>query len=79
MKQYLMVCDEEGVEQFSTLLQPNKMQFLEVVGINLNNENRYHVLVTPVLNPVAMPTQDDAVAQSIQCTECEIQPVVDNA
>lgn len=72
MKQYLVVCDEEGAQYLSALLMPNRMQFIEVQGVKMNGDHNYNILITPVIAPDNLPKQDDAVEQSIP-------PMVENA
>lgn len=51
MKQYLLMCDENGYEQLKSLFKPESIQFLEVQGMNMQGGN-VNVLVTPILPPV---------------------------
>ncbi len=51
-KQYLMLCDDMGMEALKRVFKECTVQFLEVQGMNLNAENRINLLVTPVLAPV---------------------------
>ncbi len=53
MKQYLLLCGEEGKERLEKIFNTT-VEFLEVQGMNLNGENQYNLLVTPV-NPPLMP------------------------
>jgi hypothetical protein len=52
MKQYLMLCDENGLQYLRAILRPETIQFLEVQGMNVGTDNKFNVLVTPVLAPV---------------------------
>ena len=52
MKQYLIMCDVVFVNQLKQMLNPQAIQFLEIQGMNLNMENKYNILVTPVTPPV---------------------------
>lgn len=51
-KQYLLLCDEHGLTVLKHLFKSESLQFLEVQGMNLNAENQYNLLVTPVIPPV---------------------------
>ena len=51
-KQFLMLCDDAGMESLKSVFKENTVQFLEVQGMNLNGENKLNLLVTPVLAPV---------------------------
>ncbi len=51
-KQYLMMCDENGIDILNALFKPEVVQFLEVKGMNLNGQNTLNILVTPVLPPL---------------------------
>ena len=51
-KQFLMLCDETGMEALKNVFRESSVQFLEVQGLSLNNENRLNILVTPVISPV---------------------------
>ena len=57
MKQYLLMCDESSMSVLSHILKDNTVQFLEVQGVNLNSENKYNILVTPVIPPVNPVTE----------------------
>lgn len=50
MRQYLMLVDDNTKPLFELLLP--KVQFLEVQGLNLNGENKFQMLATPVYTPV---------------------------
>ncbi len=52
MKQYLLLCDEHGMNILKHTFRESTVQFLEVQGINLNSENKLNILVTPVTPPV---------------------------
>ena len=52
MKQYLMICDDRGIQQLRAMFNPECVQFLEVNGMPLGNNNAYNLLVTPILPPV---------------------------
>ncbi len=47
-KQYLLMVDDEGKDALEYLFKG--IQLLEVQGMNLNNENKINVLVTPINN-----------------------------
>lgn len=49
-KQYLMLCDEDARLQLEKVFK--NVEFLEVQGVNLNAENKFNILVTPVIPPV---------------------------
>ena len=51
-KQFLLLCSEEGMERLKNVFKEDTVEFLEVQGLNLNNENKVNILVTPVLPPV---------------------------
>lgn len=50
MKQYLLLVDDHAKALLQSLCAG--LQFLEVQGFNLNGENKFQVLATPVNNPV---------------------------
>lgn len=50
MKQYLLLCDDDTKVALENVIKG--IEFLEVQGMNLNAENKYNLLVTPVLPPV---------------------------
>lgn len=64
MKQYLLLCDETSKSVLETCLS-GVIQFLEVEGMNLNGQNQYNLLLTPVLNFVTpadiMPDDSQSV------------------
>jgi hypothetical protein len=51
-KQFLLLCDESGMQTLKNVFKDNVVQFLEVQGMNLNNENKLNLLVTPINPPV---------------------------
>ena len=55
-KQYLLTMTDEGKEAIEGLFKG--LEFLEVQGLNLNNENKLNILVTPVIPPVNPATVD---------------------
>lgn len=57
-KQYLLICGEEARVALEAAIRG--VEFLEVQGLNLNNENKLNLLATPVIppvNPAALPPQ----------------------
>lgn len=62
MKQYLMLCDERGMEILRSVFQ--NIQFLEVQGMNMSPANQFNLLVTPIIPPV--PQADVGVEQPVQ-------------
>ncbi len=56
MKQYLMLCDETGMEKLVGVFRES-IQFVEVQGMATENQS-YNVLVTPVIPPVSADTPD---------------------
>lgn len=77
-KQYLVLCDELGMTVMKNLFRSEAVQFLEVQGMNLNAENQYNLLVTPVISPVNPVVAKEA---PIQTTPEEEIPdhLIDNA
>ncbi len=51
-RQYIMICTEEGLEILGKVFKTEAIQFLEVQGMNLNGQNNYNLLVTPVIPPL---------------------------
>ena len=49
-KQFILICGEEAMKTLESVLKG--VEFLEVQGLNLNNENKLNLLVTPVIPPV---------------------------
>ncbi len=71
MKQYIMICDENGIAALQKVLRADAVQFLEVQGMNMGNTNQYNILVTPVLQPLPSaaiteaPTADSEVPPGV--------------
>lgn len=51
-KQYLLLCDEIGMAKLQTVFSESTIQFIEVNGMNFNTDNKFNLLVTPVVPPV---------------------------
>ncbi len=51
-RQFLMLCDDAGVEMLKAVFRETAIQFLEVQGMNVNADNKFNILVTPVNPPV---------------------------
>lgn len=51
MKQYLMLCDEEGRKSLEALFRREAVQFLEVQGMGMGGQP-YNLMVTPIMPPV---------------------------
>jgi len=47
-KQYLLICDDIGRAILSSAFKENSIQFLEVQGFNLNGENKFNLIATPI-------------------------------
>ena len=57
-KQYLLSCGDEARVSLEAAIKG--VEFLEVQGLNLNNENKFNLLATPVIppvNPATLPPQ----------------------
>ena len=52
MKQYLLLCDEAGIEALKAVFRTETIQFLEVQGMGLYQSNKFNILVTPVVAPI---------------------------
>lgn len=52
MKQYLMLCDEAGINSLKAVFRPESVQFIEVQGMGVDAGKQFNILVTPVLPPV---------------------------
>lgn len=69
-KQYLLMCNEQVMHYLSGMIRG--IEFIEVQGINLNNENKFNLLATPFVSPVLNQTvlpptpPKDAVMESIE-------------
>jgi len=50
-KQYLLMVDDAGKERFTAMFRGD-IQFLEVNGMNIGDNNAFKVLVSPVPPPV---------------------------
>ncbi len=67
-KQYLLLCDETGMEMLKGFLLPEAIQFLEVQGMPMHG-SPHNVMVTPVLPPLnqmpipTLPTAPPAVEE----------------
>ncbi len=72
MKQYLMMCNENFVEQLKLLLLP-QIQFLEVQGFLSDQEKAFNFLVTPVV-PVIPPVSDEVPINETQQVVEEVLP-----
>ncbi len=48
MKQYILLCGEDGVSKLQSILIPNTIQFLEVQGMSMGDEGKFNLLVTPI-------------------------------
>ncbi len=51
MRQFILTITEDALARLEEKLGPD-VKFLEVQGMGLSQDNRYHVLLTPVLPPV---------------------------
>ena len=51
-RQFLMICDDAGMQNLKEVFKENTVQFLEIQGMNVNGENKFNILVTPVNPPV---------------------------
>lgn len=51
MRQFILTTTEDALLRLQEKLGPD-VKFLEVQGTMLNHDNRYNVLLTPVLPPV---------------------------
>ena len=51
-KQYVLVVDEVGMEALNAFIKTGYIKYLEIQGLNLNAENKFNILMTPVLPPV---------------------------
>jgi len=49
-KQYLWICNDQMRIVLENVIKG--IEFLEIQGLNLNNENKFNLLVTPVIPPV---------------------------
>ncbi len=65
MKQYLMLCDETGMEKLVAVFRES-IQFVEVQGMATENQS-YNVLVTPVIPPVSVETPDTSTKAEPCC------------
>lgn len=72
-KQFLLICDEIGLEVLKRAFREDCIQFLEVQGMNLNGENKINLLVTPV-NPPVPPAQISIPAVDTPADSQEQQP-----
>ena len=57
MKQYLLLCDEVVRGKLEGCLKG--IEFLEIQGMNLNGENKFQILATPMI-PSVMPALTDS-------------------
>lgn len=64
MKQFLMLCDENGKAILEKVFHEKSVQFLEVQGMQAG-QTAFNILVTPTLTPASMqPTMDAAPASA---------------
>ena len=65
MKQYLMMCNEDGMNRLKRVLN-DAVEFLEVQGMATGN-NLYNLLVTPIIPPIEQVklTQPDQVNEVV--------------
>lgn len=67
MKQYILVCDENGMGALTKMLRADAIQFLEVQGMTMGENNHYNLLVTPIvpqLAPAEVPPASEIPVQS---------------
>ncbi len=69
MKQFLMLCDENGVQFLRSLIRPETIQFLEIQGMNVGTDNKFNVLVTPVVPPLTPVVGEVPVSQETELSE----------
>jgi len=67
MKQYILVCDEIGMSVLAKMLRADSIQFLEVQGMTMGENNHYNLLVTPVVPQLP-------VAETPTAPETPVQP-----
>jgi len=53
-KQYLLMCNEQVMHYLNGAIRG--IEFIEVQGVNLNNENKLNLLVSPFISPVVNQT-----------------------
>jgi hypothetical protein len=58
-KQYLLMVDEQRLGNISEFLRLAGIQLLEVQGMNLNNEGKINVMITPIIPNI--PQADIAI------------------
>lgn len=56
-KQYLMMVDEEGLARFGAVFSGGGLQFIEVVGLNMTDNDTVMILTTPK-PPVDVKSED---------------------
>lgn len=78
MKQYLLMVDEVGMNLLSHILKQGTFQYLAVEGMPLNNDGRYHVMITPVVLPLppADLTPQQPATEAQQVTH-DVQPTAE--
>ena len=63
MKQFLLLCSEEAKSALENAIKG--LEFLEVQGLNLNNENKLNLLVTPIIPPVTQAYIEPKVEEKV--------------
>ncbi len=71
-KQYLMICDEVGLDILGKLFKPESVQFLEVKGMALNNPGGHCMLVTPVIQPLNQSVSPEITDSEPATTEVHV-------
>ncbi len=69
MRQYILTITEDALARLEEKLGPD-IKFLEVQGMGLSQDNKDHVLLTPVLPPVPPAVFEPLpVSQQAPCPE----------
>lgn len=57
MKQFVVLCSEQGMSRIADVLKHDVVQFLEIQGMSMGEEGKFNVLVTPLPQPVEQPPE----------------------
>lgn len=74
MKQYVVLCDDEGARILQDFVKPGLFKFIEVQGMSLSTAPAY-ALVTPIVPPLAQTVNPQPTP--VQPAPNEASPVVE--
>jgi len=57
MKQFVVLCNEQGMSRIADVFKSDVVQFLEIQGMSMGEEAKFNLLVTPMPQPVEQPPE----------------------